>query len=170
MFYNMSCLRCAPSLSVPRPIWKCLLFIMFYNMCGLRCAPDSSHSDISHGPPLLGLGDAAVARVWGTSAHRHTRNSSHSNISMRPPTLPWPATCLLHLHFCALFAPLPRRNGRSPLDPPRHCVARMACEITLNRRCIAPPPTPPLARHLDLRILQHSLFLEFSSYPCAKHA
>ena len=108
------------ALSMPHTIWKGLLFLVFYSMCCLRCAPDSSHSDISHGPPLLGLGDAAVARVWGTSAHRHTRNSSHSDISMRPPTLPWPATCLLHLHFCALFAPLPRRNGRSPLDPPRH--------------------------------------------------
>ena len=41
------------------------------------------------------------------------------------------------------FSHLPRRNGRSPLDPPRQLVARMACEITMNRRCIAPPYPPP---------------------------
>ena len=79
------------AISQPHPIWKCLLFIVFYNMSCLRCAPDSSRSDNSHGPPLHGLRDAAVARVWGTSAHRHARNSSHSDTSMRPPTLPWPA-------------------------------------------------------------------------------
>ena len=47
----------------------------------------------------------------------------------------------------------------------RGTLARMACETILNRRCIA-PPYPPLARHLDLRILKHSLFLRFYSYFC----
>ena len=43
------------------------------------------------------------------------------------------ALTLLSAHFLCGFWPLPRRNGRSPLDPPRPCGAgRSACETTLS--------------------------------------
>ena len=35
----------------------------------------------------------------------------------------------------------------------------------LNRQCLV-SPYPPLARHLDLRILKHLLFLVFCNYSC----
>ena len=58
---------------------------------------------------------------------------------------------------------LPRRNGRSPLDPPRHCVARQACEIILNRRCIAPPYPPlspaPRSAHSQALAFPHVLLM-----------
>ena len=40
------------ALALPHPIWKGLLFVVFYNMSCLRCAPDSSHSDNSRGHAL----------------------------------------------------------------------------------------------------------------------
>ena len=84
------------------------------------------------------------------------------------------ATCPCGLHIChitlsclhystSMLLPPAAAEWAKPSRSAAALVARQACEITLNRRCIA-PPTPLLARHLDLRILKHSLFLRFYTH------
>ena len=48
----------------------------------------------------------------------------------------------------------------------RGTLARMACEIILNRGADSPPL--PIARHLDLRVLEHCNFHLFYKYFCMR--
>ena len=82
------------------------------------------------------------------------------------PTLPaLPALLAVH----TLRPPLPRRNRRSPLDPPRQPQgARMACETTFC--VILQTAHERLYRGSDIRILRHTVFLMFSNDLCAKCA
>ena len=71
--------------------------------------------------------------------------------------------CLHALPPAALF-PSAAAEWAKPSGSAAALVARQACGTILNRRCIE-PPYPPLARHLDLRILKHCVFLWFYNYP-----
>ncbi len=69
------------------------------------------------------LQHAAVVRLWSSFFRLRARESSHGKICGHYVTLA--AFTHLHMRFalplrCSL---LPRRNGRSPLNPPRPCVA-----------------------------------------------
>ena len=69
------------------------------------------------------LQHAAVARLWSSFFRLRARESSHGKICCHYVTLA--AFTHLHMRFALPLrcSPLPRRNGRSPLDPPRPCVA-----------------------------------------------
>ena len=113
------------------------------------------------------LQNAAVARVWGTSCAQ-TRTTLQPQQRFHANSIP-AVTCLA----CALpvlcYSLLPRRNGRSPLDPPRQPQgARMACETTLC--VILQTAHERLYRGSDIRLLRHSIFLMFSNNLCAKYA
>ena len=114
------------ALSLPHPIWKCLLFVVFYSMSCLRCAPDSSHSDISNQARHLDLlilklcvflvfynyplGNVYFSLCFITCPVSDVRQALatatiHVDMPCIPSALPWPAlaspACCASASFCA---------------------------------------------------------------------
>ena len=110
-----------------------------------------------------------IPMFYNMSDPRCAQNSSHNDISQlsalpATPTL----SALPALPKCLSSSPLlSRRNGRSPLDPPRQPQgARIACETMFC--VILQTAHEPLYRGSDIRLLRHYVFLLFSNHLCAK--
>ena len=105
------------------------------------------------------------------SLHRpgaeHPQSGHSSTADLAPHGVSTPRRCWPHLPP-RLCPPLPRQNGRSPLDPPRRS-ALSTCETMLNRvvtlhsrgDAIPNPFRPPA---LNLRNLKHCVSFAFCTH------